>query len=445
MAARKQWVLLLITLLLGLPMAAGAQQFAGSLSVGQPAANALAAGDSILYSYVLAERSSVTFQVFGDTVQPTLIIRRDGTVVFEETNASGVSILTHTVLLDAGGYEVEVGGANNTAGTVVVLVQGEVPVTPEPLLPDAPVTGTLTPQSGLALYTFGAGTTPMQLIYESGLGDRGAVVELTNAETGQVIGTIGAELLGGSFRISAAAAQYQVKIAHSGAPGAELYTLCLVAVRAGSCSDGPSPSPGALPTQVIPPPVETVEVVAEPQATVCTVTPQGPSANIRQSATTSSIIVGALTTGAQATVLGISPTRDFYNIQYNAISGWVALSVVTGSGPCASVPMVNPPPVIAPTAPPTQPPPPTQPAPPTADGPCLITMLAEALVYSQPMADASVIYDEVQPGYQLIPIGRLADNSWWKTNYANAWIQTSLFGGAANVTGNCSNLPVVSS
>jgi hypothetical protein len=39
-------------------------------------------------------------------------------------------------------------------------------------------------------------------------------------------------------------------------------------------------------------------------------------------------------------------------------------------------------------------------------------------------------------------VGRLADGSWWKTNYANAWVPTYLFGGALTVSGNCA-LPIV--
>ncbi|MBL8132674.1 MAG: hypothetical protein JNL42_12515, partial [Anaerolineae bacterium] len=367
-------------------------------------------------------------QVFGDTVQPTLTLRRQPVVVFEEPNAGGLAILTATVLLDAGVYEVEIGSVNDAAGTVVVLVQGETPIAATPLMLGAPAAGLVTPQNSFTLFSFDAQAAQMHLIFESGVPDRGPSARLVNLTTGQTSGILGADLVGGTFRIPPGAAQYQVEISHGGSPGAEPFTLCLVSPGVETCTASASP---IQPTAA--PPAETPEVSSDPGAAVCTVTPQGPSANIRQSATTGSIIVGALPQGAQAAVLGISPARDFYNVQYNAVNGWVALSVVIGTGDCSSVPMISPPPVIAPTQPPL----------PTPSGPCLITMRGEALVYVTPMADPSFLYDEVQPGYQLSPVGRLADNSWWKTSYADAWIQTSLFGGAADVSGNCANLPIV--
>jgi hypothetical protein len=191
----------------------------------------------------------------------------------------------------------------------------------------------------------------------------------------------------------------------------------------------------------------------EVSTSACTVSPTlAGGANIRQSANVNSIIVGALPGGAVADVLGISPDGAFYNVQYNQINGWTALSAVTASGDCSGVASVNPPPPIlipSPTPiPPTPIPPTPTPPPPTAtptqSGPCLITMTGEALVYTQPNAIPDFIYDEVQPGYQLIPVGRLADNSWWHTNYGNSWIETSHFGSEATVTGDCSALPIVS-
>ncbi|MBL8130509.1 MAG: hypothetical protein JNL42_01520, partial [Anaerolineae bacterium] len=108
MTTYRKWIFtLLLALCSGLPVAVQAQQFAGTLSVGQPAAVPFTAGQRTLFSYVLAGRSSVVFQVFGDTVQPTLTLRRQPVVVFEEPNAGGLAILTATVLLDAGVYEVE--------------------------------------------------------------------------------------------------------------------------------------------------------------------------------------------------------------------------------------------------------------------------------------------------------------------------------------------------
>jgi hypothetical protein len=73
----------------------------------------------------------------------------------------------------------------------------------------------------------------------------------------------------------------------------------------------------------------------------------------------------------------------------------------------------------------------------------LLTLNSPVYVYTQPTAQVDYLFDQVQSG-ELIPVGRLSDNSWWKTNYGNAWVQTNLFGGSITVSGNCGGLPVVS-
>jgi hypothetical protein len=71
-------------------------------------------------------------------------------------------------------------------------------------------------------------------------------------------------------------------------------------------------------------------------------------------------------------------------------------------------------------------------------------MSGDMLIYTQPNPIPDNIYDQVHAGYELIPTGRLADNSWWQTNYANAWVQLSLLAGVGQITGDCGSLPVIS-
>ncbi len=81
-------------------------------------------------------------------------------------------------------------------------------------------------------------------------------------------------------------------------------------------------------------------------------------------------------------------------------------------------------------------------APPPA-APCVITITGATLVYTVPVVDSGNIFDQVQPGHQMTAVGRLADNSWWKTDYWNSWIQTSAVGSAATTSGGCDSLPVI--
>jgi hypothetical protein len=436
---------MLMVFMLGLTVTVSAQQeLDGTLTIGQASIGFIPAGETLRYEYTLAEPRGVTLQAIGDAMQPTIAILRDGEVIASQPNAAGQLIVSLNAILNAGTYLVEVGTANSTTGSVILVVQSETPVSAVALTPGIAVSGEVDLEVPVALYAFDALAEQSFLFVESSLPDRVANVRVVNTITGRVSGTISSDLAGGRFRIPAGTAAYQVEILHSGSSDAEAVTLCLIAVSVGDCELG------------VVQPVQTQEV--EVSTSACTVSPSlGGGANIRQSANVNSIIRGALPGGAVANVLGISPDGAFYNIQYNEINGWTALSAITASGDCGGVPVVNPPPAIliptptpipptpTPIPPSPTPPPPTPTLTPTQSGPCLITMTGEALVYTQPNAIPDYIYDEVQPGYQLIPVGRLADNSFWKTNYANAWIQTSLFGSVANVTGDCSALPIVSS
>lgn len=87
--------------------------------------------------------------------------------------------------------------------------------------------------------------------------------------------------------------------------------------------------------------------------------------------------------------------------------------------------------------------PPTPPATPTPAGPCVVTIITEQLVYTRPEADPNYIFDEARAGDVFNVVGRLANNSWWRTNYQNSWIETSVFGTTAQSSGDCANLPIV--
>ncbi len=85
----------------------------------------------------------------------------------------------------------------------------------------------------------------------------------------------------------------------------------------------------------------------------------------------------------------------------------------------------------------------TPPPTPTMGGPCQITMKAAQFVYQQPDTIANTMFDQVQSGRQLTPVGRSADNAWWKTTYFDTWIQTSLLNDTAVISGDCTHLPAL--
>ncbi len=440
----KYWlVVICLALTLGFASALAAQETStDALQIGQPAISYVASPEvTVSYVYELAAPLAVTLQAIGDSASPRIAIYQDGALVASQPNNEGALIVNLTTFLNAGSYLVEVGVAGTEPGMVILIVQSETPATITSLNSGMAVFDEVTVQSPLALYSFAALLEPSYLYIDSGLEASGPNARLVDMASGAIIGSIDASMLGGRFRLPAGATTFQLEITHDASTTLLPFTVCFTAVSAGDCGTQAAPTAQT--------PIET------PVSDVCTVTPNSGGANIRQSASVGALLIGALPGGASAEVLGISPDSSFYNISYNNLNGWVALSVVNASGNCAGVPVVNPPAVIPqPTpVPPTNTPAPTAtPAPPTNTpvplsptpaGPCLITMTGAQLVYTTPNAIPDYIYDQVQAGYQLIPVGRLADNSWWKTNYANAWIETSAFGSTAQVSGDCSMLPVV--
>lgn len=440
MTKRWLWILLAAVLSVSLTGVSAQGESDGTLTAGLPAVGQVqTAGDTLRYDYTLSEARQVTLQVLSDSAKPTVTILRDGAVVAAEMNAGGVSTVTLTTLLDAGAYVVEVGTTNGTFGLVVLNVQSETPITITPLTAGSLISGAVSASAPLALYRFDALAEPAYLYVESQSDGSGVGVQVVNVATGGVVAQSSADVLGARFRFGAGSTAYQIEISASGAGASESFTLCLSTLQAGGCEGQAAPAPS--PTTTL---VPTLAVAPTAESSGCTVTPNVSSGvNIRQSATTSSVVLGSLPGVASAPVLGISPDGGFYNILYNAVNGWVSITVVNTQGDCGSLAVVNPPPVVAP---PTLPPPPTaaptQPPPPTPSGPCLITLTSPTFIYQIPNDDISYLQDQVQAG-ELIPTGRLADNTWWKTNYANAWISTSTFGVTAQVSGDCRNLPVI--
>jgi uncharacterized protein YraI len=440
-------VLLALVLALCLTVTVNAQASLGSLTVGQPVIAQISAEAPVAqFDYAAEEAQIIAVQVFGETLQPTITVLRDGAVIAQNANAAGELIVTLEAVLSPGNTIIEIGAANGSAGTGVLVVQSANPIPVTELAAGVAVTGEASRENALALYHVTAAPEASYIFVESGIATSGVVVRLMNEASGQQSGMLAADLLGGRFNIPANSA-FRVEVEHSGADQAEPYTLCWANTAEG-CGSAPAAT--------------TEEAAPVVQEAACTVTPNASAVNVRASASTSSAIIATLPAGVSAQVLGIGPGNFFYNIQLGGVNGWVSASVVTANGQCANLPVVQPPqftPIATqppaatpapaqPTQPPAQPtqppaqPPASQPTP-EPSGPCLLTVNSPTNVYTIPNAIIDNLQDQVGAGGQLIPTGRLADNSWWQTNYGGAWIQTGLFGGSVTVSGNC-NLPVVS-
>ncbi|HVU15240.1 MAG TPA: SH3 domain-containing protein [Phototrophicaceae bacterium] len=444
MRGSKRWLLILIAaaLMAALVVSVSAQATTGTLTLGQPLSSQITAGATISYPYNAANPAEITIQALSDKAQPTLTLLSGGSVVAQQANASGSPTISLSTLVNSGSYVLEVGTANNTSGLVIVVLQSETAVTTTPLTPDTPVTGSVSPTAPLALYSFTSGSTQSFLFVRSNQGDNTINMRLIDTTSGAVSGQISPDLIGARFRIKAGNTPYRVEIEQGAADQTDAFTVCLAVQNIGGCDElGAAAGTGPV---VVQPPAATPELQAA--GNDCLVTPSSGNSgvNIRQSASPTAQILTTMPRGDTANVIGISPDKAFYNILYQGLNGWVSIAVIVTSGDCSNVLTINPPPVIAAAT--TIPFQPTNPPAPTASGPCAIQITAPTYVYQIPQADQEKLFDQAQPGGQLTPTGRLADNSWWQVmeyGYPE-WLSTSTIGHSVQVSGNCNNLPVVS-
>ncbi|MBA3872507.1 MAG: hypothetical protein H0X30_25500 [Anaerolineae bacterium] len=433
-----KWIwLVLSSLLLGVGAVTvhAWQNDSSELVTGQPSfGNITAAGSTITYTYTLSDARAVTLQAIGEVVQPTIAIVQNGLAVANQPNDEGNKIVLLTALLDAGTYTIQVGSINNTVGSVIVVVQSAEPITTGQLPLASVVTGQVRADATSATYNFTALPEPAYLYFESLLPTGGATLHLKNMTSGSESIVDSADVGGARFRIPAGSTAYEIDMAFTGTDQPQTFTLCLTTVSASSCEAG------SVPVSTTGDDTAPTPDASNPSA--CTIIPLNANgANIRRTADAASPVLIGLPTGEVAAVIGVSPAGNFFNVSYKNVSGWVAKIAVSSNGDCSGVPVVTPP-LFVPTPTPT-PIPPTKAPEPT--GPCLITMADKAFVYTKPDdSKPENLFDQVQKNYQLSPIGRLKNNSWWLTSYGNSWIQTKLIGHEAKVSGNCNHLPVVS-
>jgi hypothetical protein len=420
---------LLVTILIFLVLPATAQDEL-RLTAGQPtAANITTPGESVRLAYTLTAARAVTLQALSQTVPPVLTVFRGDVVVAEQPNVESALIVTLDAFLPAGEYAVEVRApqGSTATGSVFLAVQSDMPMVPLVLTRGAPLQGEVSAQLPVALYAFDRLDVPAYLYVDSLLVDSGVAATLVNVQTGAASASLTPDLPGARLTIPAGIGQYQIEISFSSSGDSQPFRLCLEAVASGECSGGGS---------VVSPQVEPTSSAG------CFVTPNfAGGANIRQSTSTSTAVLIVLPGNATADVLGTSPDGAWYNVTYNGVTGWVALSAITANGVCSGLTVFTPP--VVPTQIPPTPQPTVQVQPPTPSGPCVVRFNAPELVYTQPTLLPDWIYDQVPQGGEIIPTGRWnSDPSWYKTNYAGAWWQNRS-GTAGVISGNCAALPLI--
>lgn len=161
----------------------------------------------------------------------------------------------------------------------------------------------------------------------------------------------------------------------------------------------------------------------EPTATValgpCTITMTNAQFTYQQPDTISNTLFDQVQAGTQWIATGRSADNGWWSVEQYGVNVWLQTSLLTTTadvtGDCGSLPAV-----------------------------CLLAMNADADVYTKP--SQANVYTQAHAGWQFVPTGKLADDSWWQFSYngQETWIPANIFGTRATPSGDCASLPVVS-
>ncbi len=375
------------------PISVGGENKTGDLST--------ATSGSLDFTLVVDAPRNVIVLLLGITpgFAPAFRLRdSSGTVLVDNANAGAVtSLQAQADLPGSGTYTLEVRSATQVAGQFVLSLQaGAASMSPLALTAGTPISGTVDDQTTQQDYAFSASPSEDLLLTLAGDGSAGdPIVTLRDADTHETLGVSSSRFSGVGYRIPASSANYLVEVAHSDGATAEGFVVCLATVNEVAACPGAQDIgvPGAVPPPADLAATPTEAIVTETTAAIdtnatCQAAPVGSTVNVRVGPGTGAGVVGRLSAGDSAAVTGRTADSSWFQINIDGLTGWVSAAVVTVTGDCSSVAVLNVPISMAlptkvppaaapqPTSAPLQPtnPPPTKepkptktPPPPTVD------------------------------------------------------------------------------
>lgn len=331
------------------------------IQIGQNATGALTA-EAIIAQYNLTAAGGETaiIQVLSLTTgfAPRFsVLNPQGIEIVSVENAGGKATVTGNVTFnDAGVYSILVAGENGGTGQFVLSLQpGAPPPEPTLLTADQAVTGVVGSQTPTLLYRLNTTSLGgMSVIVQSLTPGSGPLVTLYDESAGKTIASSGAGLTSVAYGLPAEERLYRVEVRAEGS-GETTFSIC--AGVCGTSGTGGTVAASPTPTAAI--------ILSEPTATLPPLQPMcaglssaGGSVNLRSGPGTGYAVLATMAVGQAMRVLGVWTGGAWYQVSVNGQMLWVAQSVVSLSGGCSSLPLVEAPAnaPLAPTARPNQPP-----------------------------------------------------------------------------------------
>ncbi|MEP7291640.1 MAG: SH3 domain-containing protein, partial [Chloroflexota bacterium] len=325
----------------------------------------------VSYSIAVGAPQSIQVQALAISVglAPTFrVLDPGGVVVLDAANTGAQTIVQGSInLASPGAYVIAVRAANGASGQFLLSIQAGAPLAaPQMLTLGQALDGTLNGQTTRQAYAFsGSQSDALLLRVDSHDPASSEVIVMRDADTGETLSLTSASFGGIRFRILAGVRNYLLEVMHGGSPEAEAFTVCLTtANNPTACAESstgseaatlPPPATLVIPTDTLP--ATTAATFAPPTinpAGACQVASSGgQTINVRSGPGTNFSILTQLAPNVTAPVIGRLADNSWFQVNVNAVIGWVSASVVTLGGNCSGVSVVVLPTAVPPTITPT--------------------------------------------------------------------------------------------
>lgn len=301
-----------------------------------------------LFVFSGLEGELVSVKLFGLTsgFTPTLALLNASQQTVGRATGNDGALTLATILPSDGNYSLLIGSVDGQTGEFVVRVDSNISGQPFPLLAGEQLRAEVPVGGNPQILTFDAGSTGfvLQLGDPSGIDTVGKlrfsaqIISATNGLLAEYHGIYGAltAISGGAGRIYAVVGAASPEDAGS---------LDIVLMSPGAVSTSISENGTSSSSSDTPDPVQTPQGSGPSTTTSvtggCVVTAGPNGVNVRGGDGTNFAPVGQIEPNGQRPATGRNANTSWYAVDVNGKSGWVSAQVVTVSGECGNLPIVN--------------------------------------------------------------------------------------------------------
>ncbi len=342
---QRGWVLgIVLALLAGLPGLALAQ---GSLTYGSTVTGEITATTPfVIYAFQANAGDQVTVYAVGITpgFRPSLSLlgpdqRQIGVATGDPFGVEdGPAARLNHRIASTGRHSLLVSSTDAIPGEFLLTLSGRPSVSSNVISPNAPVTINIPAGAAAVRYSFQAPQSgQLTLSLTTSTPNFAFLARVFDPSGSLIAGLAGEALTGAALSVGPGSGFYEVSVAGL---DSETQGTVQVAVSTGGTPVTTNP--------IITTPTPNVVVQAATSTPSICRASSSVNVNVRTGPGTNYGAIGSLYPGSALNVVGRNSISSWFVVDYNGRQGWVASSVVTLSGPCATLPFVADPPTPTP-------------------------------------------------------------------------------------------------